>query len=112
MERAYHHQHHRERVLRNPRSSLSLCLSLLLSVVLVVPAYKYCISHKDKNKRTNRRTVEKEQGILEKIKKNYFWLSTTATDDDADAARHEHEDTSRRFVRRDGMTYLITRDER
>jgi len=39
--------------------------------------------------------------LEEKIKRNYFWQSTTATDDNADAARHKYEDAARRFVRRD-----------
>lgn len=91
---------------RATKSSV-LFISFFLSsslVASVVPAYKYCISRKERNKRTNRRMVEeKEQGGCGGggVKRNCFWQSTTATDDDADAARHEYEDASRRFVRRD-----------
>lgn len=60
---------------------------------------------------------EKEQGIGgEEVKRNYFWQSTTVTDDDdADAARGAEYAGMLRgasLERRGDMTYLIARDER
>lgn len=76
---------------------ISLFSSLSSPLASVVPAYKYCISAK-KEKNESKDGRERARGGGE-VKRNCFWQSTT--DDDADAARHEYEDASQRFIRRD-----------
>lgn len=93
------------RTLRNPQSSLFL--SFLLSLPLLrrssLLINTASLAKKEENESEDGRR-ERAEGEAKEVKRNCFWQSTTATDDnDADAARHEYEDASQRFVRRDAV---------